>query len=241
MEIIHISSKTTKTNLADNNFYVFKTKVESAGNVLSLFATAAETVGEQNSKKTIFDLEYSQYIKTELEYVKHWDLTKEKIFAIRTFFGIAIPYGNSTNIPFSRSYFSGGSNDIRAWQPYSLGPGSSGAVNDFNEANLKITTSAELRFKIINSLKGAIFVDAGNIWNVLDDVTDEPSIFEGFQSLEDIAVGSGFGFRYDFNFFVIRLDLAFKTYNPSDDVGKRWFRDYNFGNSVLNIGINYPF
>lgn len=234
-------SKTTKTNLADNNFYVFKTKVESAGNVLSLFGKAAESIDNENNKKTIFDLEYSQYIKTELEYVKHWDLKKEKVFAIRTFFGIAIPYGNSTTIPFSRSYFAGGSNDIRAWQPYSLGPGSSGAVNDFNEANLKITTSAELRFKILNSLKGALFVDAGNIWNVLDNVEDEPSIFEGFRSLEDIAVGSGFGFRYDLSFFVIRLDLAFKTYIPSDDEGKKWFRDYNFGNSVLNIGINYPF
>lgn len=234
-------SKTTKTNMADNDFYVFKTKVESAGNVLSFFGKAAETLNEQNNKKTIFDLEYSQYIKTELEYIKHWDLSKEKVFAVRTFFGIAIPYGNSTNIPFSRSYFAGGSNDIRAWQPYSLGPGSSGAVNDFNEANLKITTSAELRFKIFNSLKGALFVDAGNIWNVLDDVEDEPSIFEGIRSLEDIAVGSGFGFRYDFSFFVIRLDLAFKTYIPSENEAKKWFRDYNFGNSVLNIGINYPF
>ncbi|RZK11287.1 MAG: outer membrane protein assembly factor [Flavobacterium sp.] len=234
-------SKTTKTNLADNNFYVFKTKVESAGNVLSLFGKAAETINDQNNSKAIFGLAYSQYIKTELEYVKHWDLMREKVFAVRTFFGIAIPYGNSTNIPFSRSYFAGGSNDIRAWQPYSLGPGSSGAINDFNEANLKITTSAELRFKIINSLKGAIFVDAGNIWNVLDDVEDEPSVFEGLKSLEDIAVGSGFGFRYDLSFFVIRLDLAFKTYIPSDDSTKKWFRDYNFGNSVLNIGINYPF
>ena len=234
-------SKTTKTGLTDNTFYVFKTKVESAGNVLSLFGKTVETINENNNKKSIFGLEYSQYIKTELEYVKHWDLKNEKVFAVRSFFGIAIPYGNSTNIPFSRSYFAGGSNDIRAWQPYSLGPGSSGAVNDFNEANLKITTSAELRFKIINSLKGALFVDAGNIWNVLDDVEDEPSVFEGFKSLKDIAVGSGFGFRYDLSFFVIRLDLAFKTYIPSADSTKKWFRDYNFGNSVLNIGINYPF
>lgn len=234
-------SKTTKTNLTDNTFYVFKTKVESAGNVLSLFGQAAKTIDDQNNHKTIFGLEYSQYVKTEFEYVKHWDLKNEKVFAVRTFFGIAIPYGNSTNIPFSRSYFAGGSNDIRAWQPYSLGPGSSGAVNDFNEANMKLTTSAELRFKIFNSLKGALFVDAGNIWNVLDDVEDEPSIFEGFSSFEDIAVGSGFGFRYDLSFFVIRLDLAFKTYIPSDDSTKKWFRDYNFGNSVLNIGINYPF
>ena len=234
-------SKTTQNGLTDNNFYSFKTKVESAGNTLSLFASAFKTIDAQTSKKTIFDVQYSQYIKGEFEYIKHWNISRDQVLAVRGFFGLAIPYGNSTSIPFSRSYFAGGSNDIRAWQPYSLGPGSSGAINDFNEANMKLTTSAELRFKIVNSFKGAIFIDAGNIWNVLDDVTDDAAIFDGFKSLKDIAVGSGFGVRYDFSFFVVRLDLGFKTYNPSDEIGKRWFRDYNFSNSVLNIGINYPF
>ena len=234
-------SKNTKVNLQDNNFYAFKTKIESAGNVMSLFANASKTLDGQQNKKTIFGIEYSQYIKTEFEYIKHWDLTGEKVFATRAFFGIAIPYGNSENIPFSRSYFAGGSNDIRAWQPYGLGPGSSGGVNDFNEANLKLNASAELRFKIFNSLKGALFVDAGNIWNVLDNVKDETYTFTGLKSLENTAVGSGFGFRYDLSFFVVRFDLGFKTYNPSDLSGKKWFRDYNFANSVLNIGINYPF
>lgn len=234
-------TKTTKANLQDNTFYVFKTKIESAGNVMSLFATAAKTLDGQQTKKTIFGIEYSQYFKTEFEYVKHWDLSDEKVFATRAFFGVAIPYGNSENIPFSRSYFAGGSNDIRAWQPYGLGPGSSGGINDFNEANLKLTTSAELRYKIFNSLKGALFVDAGNIWNVLDNVKDETYTFTGIKSLENIAVGSGFGFRYDLSFFVVRLDLGFKSFNPADLSGKKWFRDYNFANSVLNIGINYPF
>jgi outer membrane protein assembly factor BamA len=234
-------SKTTKNSLQDNTFYVFKTKIESAGNVMSLFASAAKTLNGQQTKKTIFGIEYSQYIKTELEYIKHWDLSGEKVFATRGFFGIAIPYGNSDNIPFSRSYFAGGSNDIRAWQPYGLGPGSSGGVNDFNEANLKLNASGEFRFKIFNSLKGALFVDAGNIWNVLDNVKDETYTFTGLKSLKNTAVGSGFGFRYDLNFFVVRLDLGFKTYNPADLSGKKWFRDYNFANSVLNIGINYPF
>ncbi len=234
-------SKTTQNGLTDNNFYSFKTKLESAGNTLSLFASAFKTIDAQNSKKTIFDVQYSQYIKGEFEYIKHWVISRDQVLAVRGFVGLAIPYGNSTNIPFSRSYFAGGSNDIRAWQPYSLGPGSSGAINDFNEANMKLTASAELRFKIVNSFKGAVFIDAGNIWNVLDDTTDEAAIFKDFKSFEDIAVGSGFGVRYDFGFFVVRLDLGFKTYNPSDEVGKRWFRDYNFSNSVLNIGINYPF
>ena len=234
-------SKTTKTDLADNDFYLFKTKIESAGSILSLISNATNQKRNENGNFQFFNLEYSEYIKTEFDYIKHWDLRHEKVLAVRSFFGIAIPFGNSDNIPFSRSYFSGGSNDNRAWQPYSLGPGRSGATNDFNEANMKIALSAEFRFKILGDLKGALFADAGNIWNVFDNVTDEKSTFNGFSSLKDIALGSGLGLRYDLNFFVVRFDFGFKTYNPADESGKKWFRDYNFGNSVLNFGINYPF
>ncbi|MCB0382299.1 MAG: BamA/TamA family outer membrane protein, partial [Psychroserpens sp.] len=134
-----------------------------------------------------------------------------------------------------------GPNDIRAWSAYNLGPGSSLSTNEFNEANMKITLSAEQRFNLVGRFNGAIFVDAGNIWNVLDNVEDEEATFEGFRSLKDIAVGSGFGLRYDFSFFVLRLDVGFKTYDPSRPDGARWFKDYNFANAVYNIGINYPF
>ncbi|TDE31189.1 MULTISPECIES: BamA/TamA family outer membrane protein [Flavobacterium] len=234
-------SKTTKKDLTDNTFYLFKTKIESAGTVLSAFAATTNQNKNSNGNYKIFNLEYSEYIKTEFDYIKHWDLSKEKIFAFRSFFGIAIPFGNSDYIPFSRSYFSGGSNDNRAWQPYGLGPGSSGALDDFNEANMKIAISGEYRFKILGSLKGALFADAGNIWNVLDNVEDEKSTFTQFKDLKDIALGTGFGLRYDLSFFVIRFDLGFKTYNPANETNKRWFREYNFANSVLNFGINYPF
>lgn len=234
-------TKSTKTDLTDNTFYLFKTKIESAGSLLSLISNTTNQAENKNGKFELFGLEYSEYIKTEFDYIKHWDLTREKVFAVRSFFGIAIPFGNSDYIPFSRSYFSGGSNDNRAWQPYSLGPGSSGAKDDFNEANMKIALSAEFRFKLLGDLKGALFADAGNIWNVYDNVTDEKSTFTGFRSLKDIALGTGFGLRYDLNFFVIRFDFGFKTYNPANETGEKWFREYNFGNSVLNFGINYPF
>ena len=234
-------SKTTKTDLVDNNFYLFRTKIESAGSLLSLVSNAANLPKNDNGNYEIFNLEYSEYIKTEFDYIKYWDLSKEKVFAVRTFFGIAIPYGNSNNIPFSRSYFAGGSNDNRAWQPYRLGPGSSGAVNDFNEANMKIALSAEFRFKILGSLKGALFADAGNIWNVLDNVTAEKAKFNSLKDLQEMALGTGFGLRYDLSFFVVRFDLGFKTYNPANEPNKRWFNEYDFANSVFNFGINYPF
>ncbi|MCW2118664.1 outer membrane protein assembly factor [Flavobacterium sp. 7A] len=234
-------SKTTKTDLQDNTFYHVKTKIESAGSLLSMIARATDLHYNSNGNYELFNLEYSEYIKTEFDYIKHWDLTKEKVLAVRSFFGIAIPFGNSKNIPFSRSYFAGGSNDNRAWQPYSLGPGSSGATNDFNEANMKIALSAEFRFKILGQLKGALFADAGNIWNVLDNVTDEKYTFTSIKSLEKIALGTGFGLRYDLSFFIVRFDFGFKTFNPAYNSGQKWFKELNISKSVVNFGINYPF
>ncbi len=234
-------TKTTKRDFLDNNFFAFKTKVESAGNVLSLFALASKQLKNQNGANTIFEVEFSQYIKTEFEFIKHWDLSRKKVLAIRNFLGIAIPYGNSNSVPFSRSYFAGGSNDNRAWQSYGLGPGKTSSVNDFNEANMKLALSAELRFNIFGQWNGAIFTDIGNIWNIYDNIDNPDAVFSGFKSLENIAMGTGFGVRYDFNFFVVRLDLGFKTYNPAKAENEKWLKELNFGKSVLNIGINYPF
>ncbi|KJD33448.1 membrane protein [Tamlana nanhaiensis] len=230
-----------RVNLFDNDFSIFRAKLEVAGN---LFATAANLMGlERNSdgRFEILNVAFSQYTKAELDYIKHWDLGRNNVLAIRSFFGIAIPYGNSNSIPFSKSFFAGGPNDNRAWTAYGLGPGSLETTNEFNEANLKIALSAEQRFNIAGSLNGALFIDAGNIWNVLDNVNDARATFTGFNSLEDIALGSGFGLRYDFSFFVFRFDIGFKTYDPSYQDENRWFNDYNFSNAVYNIGINYPF
>ena len=232
-------SKTSQKNLADNNFYAIKAKIESAGNLMSLIAGASKQT--QDGSKTAFGVAFSQYIKTEFEYIKHWDLSRKKVLAAKAFMGVAIPYGNSNSVPFSRSYFAGGTNDIRAWQSYGLGPGKTGSINDFNEANMKLLFSTEFRFNIFQKLNGALFVDAGNIWNVSDIVTNPDAVFSGLKSLENIAVGSGFGFRYDFNFFVIRLDFGFKTYNPANPDNEKWLKEMRFNKSVLNIGINYPF
>ncbi|MFL9843048.1 translocation and assembly module lipoprotein TamL [Flavobacterium rhizosphaerae] len=233
---------TTRENINDKDFFIFKTKIEGAGNTLSLVSGLFnENKNASIENRTLFDVQYSQYLKGELDFIKHFDLRRNKVLAMRAFFGLAVPYGNSTSIPFTRSYFAGGSNDNRAWQSYSLGPGRSGSRNDFNEANLKLAYSAELRFNIFGQLNGAIFGDVGNIWNVFDEVDDPDYTFNGLSSLEDLAFGTGLGFRYDFNFFVVRFDLGFKTYNPANDEGSRWFREYNFANSVLNVGINYPF
>lgn len=234
-------SKDNKTDLFDKQFYSFRGKLESAGNALSLATKLLKQEKNANGNQEILGLQYSQYFKAEVDFIRNWDLKNSKVFAVRSFVGVAIPYGNSKSVPFSRSYFAGGSNDNRAWQSYSLGPGNSGGLNDFNEANLKIALNAEFRFKFFGPLSGAIFADCGNIWNVFDNETDEKKVFSGFKSLQGLALGTGIGFRYDFKFFLFRLDFGFKTYNPSKPGEERWLRELNLSKVVPNIGINYPF
>ena len=231
----------TKRSINDVQFYNIKAKVESSGNILDLIAKQKNEPFSDNNKRTLFGVEYAQYIKTEFEYIKHLHLYKKSSIAFRFFGGIAVPYGNSNSVPFSRSYFAGGSNDNRGWQAYSLGPGASKSVNDFNEANLKFSLNLEYRFNIFNSLNGALFTDAGNIWNVFDNVEDEKLKFKGTKSIQEFALGTGFGLRYDFGFFVVRGDFGFKAYNPAKEYAERWLKDMSLSKTVFNIGINYPF
>ncbi|WP_370588485.1 BamA/TamA family outer membrane protein [Robiginitalea sp. SC105] len=234
-------TKNSKTDIADNSFYQIRWKIEGAGNLLAASTNLIKFNENDSGQKLVFGVPFSQYVKTELDYIRHWELNATDVLAFRSFIGIAIPYGNSNDIPFVRSYFGGGSNDNRAWFPYSLGPGSTSNLNDFNEANFKLALNLEYRFPVVGDLKGALFSDIGNIWNVWDSEDDPAATFNGWSSLEELALGTGFGLRYDFTYFVFRADLGFKTYNPAEPTGKRWFRDYNFANSVLQIGINYPF
>ncbi|MFC4689708.1 BamA/TamA family outer membrane protein [Dokdonia genika] len=230
-----------RENLFDETFSRFRTNIELAGNALALAGNIANTSKNEDGNKSLFGVVYSQYVKTELDYSRHWDLGNNNIIAARAFGGIAIPYGNSGSIPFIRSFFGGGSNDNRAWRAYDLGPGSSGSPNEFNEANMKLAFNLEYRFDLIGPIEGALFTDAGNIWNVFDNVEDEASRFTGLESLQELALGSGFGLRWDFDFFALRFDIGFKTYNPALAEGDRWFTQYNFANAVYNVGINYPF
>ncbi|MEM6864844.1 MAG: BamA/TamA family outer membrane protein, partial [Bacteroidota bacterium] len=234
-------TKNSKTDISDNEFYQIRAKLESAGNTLSFSSSFIPFNENDNGQLLVFGVPFSQYIKTEFDYIKHWEVSNTNVLAVRGFFGLAIPYGNSESIPFVRSYFAGGSNDNRAWNAYELGPGSTDNVNDFNEANLKIALNLEYRFPLAGDLKGALFADAGNIWNVFDNEDNPDAIFTGFDSLTDIALGTGMGLRYDFSYFVFRLDIGFKTYNPAEETARRWFSDYNFRNAVFNVGINYPF
>ena len=230
-----------RKSLFDQNFSQLKIKFELAGTLTNFFANQFNAEVDQYNNKKILGLAYSQYFKTEFNYIKHWAISSNSTLAFRGYYGIAIPFGNSDNIPFSKSFFSGGSNDNRAWEVYRLGPGSSGAISEFNEANMKIAFNIEYRFGLFGKLDGAIFTDIGNIWNVFDDTQDPRRTFDGFNDLNELAIGSGFGIRYNLGYFVLRLDMGLKAYNPVLDSNERWMTDFKLNKAVFNIGLNYPF
>ncbi|MER3373531.1 MAG: BamA/TamA family outer membrane protein [Allomuricauda sp.] len=234
-------TKNSKSDINDLDFYQYRIKLEGAGNLLSLMANVVPYNENDNGQLLVFGVPFSQYIKTEFDYIRHWQVGDSQVIAFRSFMGMAVPYGNSNNIPFVRSYFAGGSNDNRAWNAYELGPGKTNNINDFNEANLKLAFNVEYRFPIAGDVKGALFADAGNIWNVFDNENNPDAIFTDFSSLADLALGTGLGLRYDFTYFVFRVDVGFKTHNPAKEGSDRWFSGYNFRDAVFNIGINYPF
>ena len=232
-------NRNTQENFLDEDFSQLRIKLEMVGNIFNEVLRGNNL--NSNGKVEISNILPSQYTKAEISYIKHLLLNKGDIIAFRAFSGVAIPYGNSDYIPFTRSYYAGGSNDNRAWKAYKLGPGSSNNINEFNEANFKIAFNIEYRSKISGKLNGAFFIDIGNIWNLSDNVNDSSMTFDSFSDMGELAIGSGVGLRYDLNFFVLRLDTGFKTYNPAREKSERWFNDFTLRKAVFNIGINYPF
>lgn len=241
----------TNTMLPKKNTIYYKGTLDLAGNLTGLFSGANVKDGKQ---KSIFGVPFSQYAKMEHDFRFYHKLGEKSSFASRFIGGIAYPYGNSDNIPFSKQFFSGGSNSIRAFRARTLGPGSfdprtikQGYYFD-QSGDIKLELNAEYRANIYKFLNVAFFADAGNIWLVNDDIQRPGAKFSS-DFLSEIAVGAGFGLRLDFSILILRLDLAMPFRVPYYEKGDRWtFDKINFGNSswrrdnlILNIAIGYPF
>jgi len=163
----------TQSSFKDTDYSYIRAKVSSSG----LITSALTNKTSETNTKQIFGINVAQYLKLDVEYRKHWNLGRKNTVALRTSVGYAMPYGNSNSIPFSRSYFAGGPNDLRAWKIYDLGPGGEESGLEFNVGNFKILSNLEYRFDIVNSLKGALFIDVGNIWDTTNsNLTSEKII-----------------------------------------------------------------
>ena len=226
------------------NFSYFRFDVETGGNIPTLYNQLAGTEQLEDGTYEKFGIRYAQYWKTNADYRYYKRTGVLSKLVARTFIGFGQPYGNSKVLPFVKSFYGGGVNDIRAWRTRRLGPGS---IPDSLESkidqtgDMKIEFNLEYRYNVYKYLNAATFLDAGNIWLLKKDPTAPGANFEFNRMIPDMALGGGFGLRFDFSFFVIRLDAAYPLYDPAIS-GDRWLiKNPQLKEITINFGVGYPF
>ena len=234
--------------------YFFHLSSELAGNLFSLARIISGSKVSAENPATIAGSVYSQFAKISVDGRFYYNFRDKNKLAMRFFAGVARTYGNSSVLPYSKQFFSGGPNSIRAFHINSLGPGIYEQKLDtigFLQlgGDLKLEMNTEYRFGIMRYLKGALFVDAGNVWLLKSNPENIGSPFVFSKFLNEIAVGAGVGLRVDVSFFILRFDLAMPLRIPWLEENHRWvMNEINFGSSawrgknlILNIAIGYPF
>ena len=225
-----------------------------AGNLVSL-GYAAFGKSFSRSDKTLFGISYAQFVKLSTSLRKTWQTGFKSQLVGRVAGGIIIPYGNSEFAPFPESFYVGGANSIRAFTVRSIGPGhyrnTDGGYNYFDRVgDLKFEANLEYRFNIFGSLYGAMFLDAGNVWDTKDYYSedsentdpDNNGVFRLKDFRRELAVGTGFGIRYDLDFFVLRLDLGIGLHLPYDTGKSGFYNIPRFKDALgLHFAIGYPF
>jgi outer membrane protein assembly factor BamA len=229
------------------DYWYVKINGELAGNILAGLNMVLGSDMVDNSYQ-VLGQPYAQYLKGDIDIRYNTRINDASSVAYRLFMGAGIPYGNSRAIPFEKQYFGGGANGIRAWQVRSLGPGSYSSDETFfynQTADIKLELNAEYRFKLFWIMEGATFVDAGNIWTFYTDEDRPGSKFEFNTFLDQIAIGSGVGLRFDLSFVTIRTDLGIKLRDPGSDLSSPWIpgsRPMRWRDDfALSFSIGYPF
>ncbi|KFE97056.1 translocation and assembly module lipoprotein TamL [Chryseobacterium luteum] len=231
------------------NAFYFNGKVELAGNILSIFNQKRDEGGIVTSpQRTIFGIPYAQFVKFDIDTRKYFKFNGNQTLVLRQFIGVGIPFGNSTSMPVIKSYFNGGSNDIRAWVAFGgLGPADSQLderVRTYMTDNVKLTTNIEYRIPFNEMYEGAVFTDIGNTWSIRKPGEDNSygDEFKFNKFLGQMGIGSGFGLRVNIAYITFRLDLAYKIYDPNKPEGDRWrFKNIQPLKPAFNIAFGYPF
>jgi Omp85 superfamily domain len=232
-----------------------------ARTVMSVFGAERDSLDAFH----IAGLRYAHYGRIENEFKWFINVNDKNTFAFRLFQGLGVPLANNPALPFEKSFFSGGSNGIRAWQARTLGPGSwrsDQSLKTYNNiGELKLEGNFEYRFKMTNMLNWALFYDAGNIWLLRPNAAKPGADFSGERFLSEVAMGGGIGLRLNFDFFLVRFDFGLQLKDPSKVIGERWLWqpkteylqhvqeniDATIQNvplrsiTMFNLGIGFPF
>ena len=234
----------------------WETTIEEAGNLVSLWDMAGGHSFNEKGK-SFFKTPYSQFVKLETDLSKTWSLNTTSQLVGHVNAGVIYAYGNSDYTPFSESFYVGGANSVRAFGVRRIGPGAfDGSVLSrqasylFQNGDIKFVANLEYRTRLFGDLNGAVFLDAGNVWsfdelwdeNDTDGAPVEHTAFKPSRMLDEMALGTGIGLRYDLGFLVIRLDWGLALHCPYDTGKSGYFNVNRFKDAhTLHFAIGYPF
>ena len=233
----------------------WETTIAESGNVTSLGMMIGGKSWNEKDKQ-LFKNPYSQYVKLETDFTKTWTIGALSRLVGHVNAGIIYAYGNSEWLPNSELFYVGGANSIRAFPVRGLGPGRFPGYEDkaisylMQNGDVKFVCNLEYRPQLFGNLHGALFLDAGNVWN-LKDRTDnlnkgqnryEDTKFTLKNFFRDMALGTGIGLRYDLDFLILRLDWGFALHVPYETGKSGFFNINSFKDSqTLHFAIGYPF
>ncbi len=235
--------------------WYFNFNLDVSGNLLYLMLNNVFNVSpSEEGDYRIFGQSFSQFSRADFDLRNYQPLGSGQRLVTRLRVGAGVPYGNSDYLPYVKQFHIGGSNSVRAFHPRSLGPGVyaphdtlQGRFNIYQTGDIILEANVEYRFDITNVIKGALFVDAGNIWRLREDENTPGGEFFFDRFYEQIAIGAGTGLRFDVNFFLLRFDFAFPLAIPYSDTQRffepvqphrwSWLKD----NIIFNLAIGYPF
>lgn len=237
------------SDLYQTNGYQVKLAFELAGNLLYGLSKATKSRRDDNGSYNIFGIAYSQYAKIDFDFAKSVVLNDKNSIAFHAAIGFGFPYGNSNILPYEKRYFAGGANSVRGWSVRGLGPGSykgkDGKVDFINQTgNLKLDLSVEWRTFLFWKMHGAFFIDAGNVWNTRSYPDMDGALFKISTFYKQIAVSYGLGIRFNFDYFILRLDGGMKAIDPAVPSGRLHYpiSKPDFGRDfTLHFAVGLPF
>lgn len=224
----------------------FEGTVKQSGNFLNL-TNALLGFDYYEKNKKLLSTPYSQFLKCVLQLKNIFHITEKSSIATRVQFGAVWTYGNSNFAPYSELFYVGGANSVRAFTLRTIGPGryheSDGWDMNLDQmGDLKLELNAEYRFPILNAFQGAFFLDAGNVWLMHGDELHPGGKFGEGGFFNSLAVGTGFGLRYDLDFLILRLDLGIGLHLPYDTGKSSYYNIRRFKDAVaLHFAVGYPF
>jgi len=247
MRIGYAGSFTTfHANRPMQNYSLARYSIETAGNFLYGLSHMLGSTPDSTGAYQLFKIRYAQYVKGELNFTHHQIFDKDNRFVYHFDVGIGVPYGNGEVIPFEKRFYSGGANSVRGWSESTLGPGVYHRITtlprDFNQVgDIKLDMNMEYRTKMFWLLEGALFLDAGNIWTIKKYETQPLGEFKFDTFMSQIAFAYGLGLRFDFSFFIARLDLGMKLFNPVLTHREQWRINPGWDDMAIHFAIGYPF